>query len=152
MSLLEHWNVRFAQALSHENISVHSDSPRDFSGARSMIISHVRHLIGPELGTNVNLFVVHEDGERLIPSDKPCPAMPDGLSHRVFTKEDETFEKAMAGESRFVESADENLEYETFITAPIAMGSCLYGLLTVDSPKTGDLTEIDTNLMILFAK
>lgn len=61
--------------------------------------------------------------------------------------------------ARFVEDCSstpppeggENLGYETYISVPIGSDSVAYGILTVDSPRAGDLTKQHVNDLELVA-
>ena len=64
-----------------------------------------------------------------------------------------------AGESRFVEDCEntpyprggKGWQYNTYISIPIASDSTSFGMLSVDAPKSGDLTTQDVNDIELLA-
>lgn len=75
-------------------------------------------------------------------------------SQRIFRSGDPTMDKTIAGEYRFVSQVrpDQGLAYETYLTHPITDGSTVYGVLTVDAPRTGDLSEErDINIVRVLA-
>ena len=75
-------------------------------------------------------------------------------SQRVFRPGDPTMDKALAAQYRFVDQVDpdQGLAYETFLTHPITDGTHVYGVLTVDAPRTGDLSEErDINIVRVLA-
>jgi transcriptional regulator with GAF, ATPase, and Fis domain len=42
-------------------------------------------------------------------------------------------------------------EYSTFVAVPIVAGQVAFGMVTVDAPNAGDLTDTDMQLVVLFA-
>ncbi|MGW0021627.1 GAF domain-containing protein [Rhodococcus sp. NPDC003382] len=73
-------------------------------------------------------------------------------SGRVYDKETATLRAALQGDPRFVEDVDnEKLTYSTYMTHPIIAGGNLYGVLSIDSPKVGDITEDDEYLLQLLS-
>jgi hypothetical protein len=75
-------------------------------------------------------------------------------SQRVFRPGDPTMERTLAGQYRFVSQVDPGmgLAYETYLTHPITDGTTVYGVLTVDAPRTGDLSEDrDINIVRVLA-
>jgi transcriptional regulator with GAF, ATPase, and Fis domain len=42
-------------------------------------------------------------------------------------------------------------EYTTFVAVPIVAGQVAFGMVTVDAPHAGDLTDTDMQLVVLFA-
>jgi len=84
-----------------------------------------------------------------------------GESARIFRPEDETMVATLLGQSRFIENTYSELgpeeaaqlSYETFGTTPVGSpNGTIWGVLTVDAPKTGDLDRVrDMALMNVFA-
>lgn len=75
-------------------------------------------------------------------------------SQRVFKPGDPTMDRTLAGQYRFVSQVDpgQGLPYETYLTHPITDGSHVYGVLTVDALRTGDLIEDrDVNIVRVLA-
>ena len=95
-------------------------------------------------GTRANLFRLRETPEgRVMELDTNCWAGRGDKSRRRFTDEHETMKKTLANETRFVAKvADESLNYETYFTHPIAgSDEKIFGVLTVDSLRSGELDE-----------
>lgn len=79
----------------------------------------------------------------------------------MFAPEDETTIATLAGDSRFIANATEELgaeeastlRYETFATVPVGSADgTIWGVLTVDAERTGQLVERrDVPLMNVFA-
>lgn len=135
------------------------------SSARSSILALASaDAIGTQnSGVRMNLFRLSPDEQQMTPEDLGSFGR-SGVSSRIFTLDDETMLATLSGQSRFIENtykelgAEEakQLSYETFATAPVgsigAANGTIWGVLTVDAPKTGDLNKArDTALMNVFA-
>lgn len=133
------------------------------SGARAALIQATPNLVGRNSAANTtraNLFVTSPDGTEM----RRAPGGFAGRgrrSIRVFSAGDRTFELIRVEQSRFVQSCKDELrpetaaglEYETFLAFPVSIGrERIYGVLTVDSPRAGDLDDTeDRPLMAILA-
>lgn len=113
--------------------------------ARTAIVVAAADLVGnSDQGTRANIFKLTEDndGEVMLPENYWGRGR---KSTREFRPDSEAFKAAKRKESRFVsvtdpDESDEKLDYETYLTYPIEDGmGRLYGLLTVDCLKAGEL-------------
>ncbi|PVA39690.1 Uncharacterised protein [Mycobacteroides abscessus subsp. massiliense] len=131
------------------------------SSARSAILALASaDAIGIRVGVRMNLFRLSPDRAQMTPVELGSMGR-SGESSRVFTMDDETMVATLNGQSRFIENtrkelgADEakQLSYETFATSPVGSANgTIWGVLTVDAPKTGDLDKArDMALMNVFA-
>lgn len=129
------------------------------AAARRAILSTVRRSIGPDTGVRVNFFeVVPGSPPKLEASSYGHEGRHNHRSARVFTFKDESFKLALqCNTGRFVEDAySQELtcppSYQTFATMPVSSEKFLYGMLTIDSPKKGDITDFEAkDLLNLFA-
>ncbi|WJY96185.1 hypothetical protein CFELI_13030 [Corynebacterium felinum] len=153
--LLDELNISLVQVLDVGNRADKKRNHDAFVGARKAIVVLVRNQLGSTNGVRVNHFEVDQTQTKLIPVSNRSSVGGERISTRIFTENDETFNLACKGQSRLetdTSNLDEDeLPYETFVTAPIIAGNRLYGLLTVDSEKKGDLGEFDKSLLIHFA-
>jgi len=70
-------------------------------------------------------------------------------SQRVFTAGNDIYDRTLANQYKFVSSinsetvVEEGLPYRTYLTHPVSIGpDHVFGVLTVDSLKEGDLDEV----------
>lgn len=126
---------------------------------RKSILGMVRHLLGPNGGVQANLFTVES-------VDPPCLSAgkwgADGgtgqVSNRKFRPGDETYQNSINKLERFVYDIEEleseevpNRKYRTYATYPVSTDEELFGILTIDAPNPGDITELDLQLLGFFA-
>ena len=145
---------------------VNTDDPADrrnlAASARASILALASaDAIGAQGGgVRMNLFRLNGDRTQMTPEDFGSTGR-SGVSTWVFGLDDETMTATLQGESRFVhntyaelgQAEASQLEYETFATTPVgAPNGTIWGVLTVDAPKTGDLDRHrDMPLMNVFA-
>jgi hypothetical protein len=108
----------------------------------------------------MNLFRLAPDRQQMTLEDFGSTGR-SGESSRVFGPGDETMVATLQGQSRFIHNTYEELgapeakqlSYETFATTPVGSANgTIWGVLTVDAPKTGDLDpHRDMALMNVFA-
>lgn len=136
--LLHKLSECFTSTIAHERQA-------KIATARTAILHATPDLVGnSDKGTRANIFRLTEDenGEVMEP-EASWGRGPRSI--REFRPDSETFKAAKRKESRFVavtdpDSSDEKLDYETYLTYPIEDGTGqLYGLLTVDCLKVGEL-------------
>lgn len=80
------------------------------------------------------------------------------MSDRKFRPGDPTYENAINKLQRYVPDIAElgaeekpKRAYRTFATYPVSSDDALYGILTIDAPEPGDITELDVQLLGFFA-
>jgi len=138
--------------------TITSERSANIKSARTAIVHATADLVGnSDQGTRANIFKLTEDdeGEVMLPEKYWGRGR---KSVREFRPNSETFKAAKRKESRFVsvadpDDSDEKLDYETYLTYPIEDGTGqLYGLLTVDCLKAGELAiEPDRGKMSVLA-
>lgn len=128
--------------------------------ARKTIICAAAEMVGQRTnGTRANLFRLDTNPPPTMTLEPQCFFGRGDRSSRVFKPGDETYDSTMANKSRFVESVStelaeaEGLQYETFLTHPVSVGpERVHGVITVDSPKVGDLSqEVDVPMMAVLS-
>jgi len=115
-------------------------------------------------GSRASFFVREQGSDVLVPhptlstgrGDAPISRFARGSGEGV-----EVWRAALAGEVTFYENLltspplgmdrDRARSYQTFITAPIETNGNLVGLLTINAPRPGDLTEDDRGVMRVLA-
>lgn len=126
---------------------------RSLSAARSSLLSQVKTLIGPsKMGVRANLFEIVEADKLTLRADT-VGSSSQTRSTRTFTLENESVKCALAGKSRIVRDTaalEDECPYGTFATVPVLIDDQLFGLLTVDSPCSGDISDWDVKLMEFF--
>lgn len=127
----------------------------NLAAARRAILSTVRRTIGPDTGVRVNFFEVKKvNPPSLEASTYGHEGRQNHRSATIFTLADESFRLALHyNQGRFVEDAyAEKItpapSYQTFATMPVSSDNVFYGLLTVDSPHTGDITEFEAKELL----
>lgn len=127
----------------------------NLAAARRAILSTVRRTIGPDTGVRVNFFEVKKvDPPSLQASTYGHEGRQNHRSTTTFTLEDESFRLALQyNQGRFVEDAYEEKitkppSYQTFATMPVSSDNVFYGLLTVDSPDAGDISEFEAKELL----
>jgi hypothetical protein len=126
--------------------------------ARGALIGAAANLVGRKTAAGTvraNLFELQPDGRSMVLGAGGFSGR--GVrSDRVFLPGDRTFDLTVVEQSRFVRSVkdelighERNLPYETFLTYPVSIGrKRIYGVLTVDSMKTGDLDSAEDHPMM----
>lgn len=135
------------------NNGTQRERDRNLSAARGALLTQAKTLIGKNKGgVRANLFEIVDVDEIRLEADT-FGSTHQTRSTRKFTQESESIQFALAGGSRLVEdTADlkESCTYGTFATVPVLIEDHLYGLLTVDSPSPGDLSQWDVRLLEFF--
>lgn len=124
--------------------------------ARGQILLQVRHMLSKnERGVRANLFEVDNETKEIRPASVGNAGSATAPSKRVFRPEDETYQLAAAGRTRLVPDTSnlpgEDLNYGSFLAAPVITGKKLLGILAVDSPEAGDIDKYDEYLLMQFA-
>lgn len=146
-----------------DGVRVNADKSRVFKEAYSNILTIVRKEIGPPGGVRACIFTVDKDRETL--SCAKAVGRDDGGSSRTFSPGWVTYEKALRRQHHFVDNIKEDEEsrknllsnplikpaYETFCTWPVGIEGKLLGILTIDAPNPGDLTNDDLEKLRVFA-
>ncbi|MEZ2121853.1 GAF domain-containing protein [Corynebacterium sp. CCM 9203] len=124
---------------------------------RKIILNMIRQDLGPTDGVRACLFTVNPDRSSLSAWQE------DGrtrgkLSDRVFRRGDKTFEDSLKGINRFERDTlntrvheEYGSGYQTFATWPLLIRGTLYGILTIDAPAAGDITDHDVDMFRTFA-
>ncbi|MBI8999652.1 GAF domain-containing protein [Corynebacterium sp. CCM 9185] len=124
---------------------------------RKIILNMIRQDLGPTDGVRACLFTVNRDQSSLSAWQE------DGrtrgkLSDRVFRRGDKTFEDSLKGINRFERDTlntrvheEYGSGYQTFATWPLLISGTLYGILTIDAPAAGDITDHDVDMFRTFA-
>jgi hypothetical protein len=145
---------------------VNTDDPQDrrnlAASARASILALASaDAIGTQGGrVRMNLFRMAPDMQQMTPEDFGSTGR-SGESSRVFGPDTETLVATLRGQSRFIHNTykelgkkeAQQLSYETFATTPVGSANgTIWGVLTVDAPKTGDLDpHRDMALLNVFA-
>jgi len=124
---------------------------------RGAMLEMVHQRIGPPKGVRVNLFtVVDIDQPRMEALSVAHAGRVDHKSTRVFTMADESMKIAVENnQGRFVRNVaeiNEQVPYGTFAVMPVSTENKLFGIITVDAPKPGDITQFEASVVLnLFA-
>ncbi|MEZ2190123.1 GAF domain-containing protein [Corynebacterium sp. CCM 9204] len=124
---------------------------------RKLILNMIRQDLGPTDGVRACLFTVNPD--RLSLSAWQEDGRTRGkLSDRVFQRGDKTFADSIKGINRFERDTlntgvheEYGNGYQTFATWPLLIRGTLYGILTIDAPAAGDITDHDVDMFRTFA-
>lgn len=125
--------------------------------ARSAILESAVRIVGEGAarGVSANLYrmTTDNDGKPLMVPEDGGSAGRKPSSHRVFPLGHPTMEYTLRRETQFVESYDGPEPYETYMTAAVHTGPAhIYGVLTVDCLKTGELrADVDGPRMEMLA-
>ncbi|MFE2123580.1 GAF domain-containing protein [Rhodococcus aetherivorans] len=117
-----------------------------FSSVLQSVVNAASEMIGPR-PVRASVFQYTEGADRMVAHPTAFAGRRD-KSERVYTTESPTLHQALIGKPRFVEDAkNENLAYKTYMTHPIMAGGKLYGVLSIDSPNSKDISPDDEYLL-----
>lgn len=154
LRLLNEINMTIAHVLKSSDNLATKTQRAGLLGPRATLLMSARNMIGPDDGVRANLFEVDGESNCIVPAKSGSTSGVHEQSRREFGPGDETYRQALAGRTRFEKDTaqlEEDVPYGTFLVAPIITGQRLFGLITVDSPDSGDLTEYDEKLLIQYA-
>ena len=104
--------------------------------------------------TNIRVVIyrLNEDRDTLVVDQHHGRAKkPGSFKKGDLGRGDAAFEMLTSGEPLFEPDAPPGRSYRTFIAAPIAADGRGYGMLTIDAPNVGDLSESDMSLVVVLA-
>lgn len=138
-------------------------APKALSGqmevVQKSVLIMVGHFIGPKSGVRANLFTPDGLQSKVLTAARWGFHGANTPSDRTFRPGDRTYDLAMNKLKHVVDDTKDlpeselsrNSPYRTFATYPVGNNDKLFGILTVDAPQPGDLSEFDINLLGFFA-
>jgi len=123
------------------------------------VLTMVGHYLGPRTSVRANLFTPDSSQPTVLTAARWGFHGGTTPSDRTLGPGDPTYDMAMDKLERLVEDTNglsefelsRNSSYRTFATYPVSNNEKLFGILTVDAPQPGDLTDFDVKLLGFFA-